>query len=271
MSSVVENVVRARPGAHGLAVIVANDDYSQSPPHLRLENLPGAARDGQALSQALGGLNFAVHLVKNISRHALMQLVHEMSRLRYHMVKDYCCILFVFAGHGCEGDYLYMPSGEKVQVAGEVVGPLVPASSQEIGNIPKVFLIDACRGSGDTDTVLVPRSSLAGGGARGGTLIDRIRVAAEGEYLLAYSTLPRRKAYEVPGKGGVWLSTLARLINERQHLQSFEGLLTKVNEEVKGRLQGEKSFQQPERYSRINGFICLDPRGKSTRTMFNLE
>lgn len=261
-ADVLERVVRTTPGANGLAVIITNDNYSRSPPRLKLANLPGAARDGLALKQALSGLKFAVHLARNISTDALRGLVYGISCLRYHMVKDYCCIIFIFAGHGCEGDYLYMPDGGTVQVGTDIVNPLVPENSVDIGSIPKVFLIDACRGTEDTKVVFVPRGSLDSSEARGGSLIHRIKVAARGEYLLAYSTMPRHKAYEIPGEGGVWLSTLARLLNERQHLQSFESLLTKVNEELKEKLQGAMNFQQPERYSRINGFISLDPNSR---------
>ena len=260
-SSPVERVVRAIPGAIGLAVIITNEDYTSSPPALGLVSLPGAARDGQVLSQALTRLNFAVHHVRNTSHHALRQVVYEISHLKYHMVRDYRCIMFVYAGHGCEGDLLYMPEGARVHLGEEIITPLLPGSANDIGGIPKVFLIDACRGSKDTDTVFVPRGIRLNN--RGGSLMERVKVTAMGEYLLAYSTMPRHKAFEVERQGGVWLSTLARLLNERRYLDSLENLLTKVNEEIQERLQGTGNFQQPEKYSRINKIISLDPNGES--------
>ena len=257
----VRAAVQRTPGATGLAVIITND-YADSPPEPKLSKLPGTNKDGEALSRALTGLTFAVHWRKNVDEVDLKTIVNEISRLDYSTVKDYCCILFIFAGHGREGDSLFMRNGSTIHVIEDIINPLVPENAMDIGTIPKAFLIDACRGKEKTGTVLVPR-----GGAdiesRGGDLIDRLKVAGKGGYLLAYSTLPSHKAYESKDEGGVWLSMIAKFLEERKHLESLETLLTKANEELGEWLQhGKHTFQQPERYSRINKIICLDPNGK---------
>lgn len=84
--------------------------------------------------------------------------------------------------------------------------------------------------------------------------------------MLAYSNLPMHRAYENPHSGGVWLSTLARLLREKRHLSSVDNLLKVVNWELKRRM-GDSQFQQPEILSMLDQNICLDP-GYSTLYTF---
>ena len=252
-----------RKGATGLVVIITND-YSSTPRIPGSEDLPelkGTLHDGHMLSSAFTGLGFAVCWQRNVSGHAMVAIITELKNLKFSDMKGYGSIIFVFAGHGCEGDYLWMQDRTKIQIS-NVVDPLLPKNAQQIASIKKAFLIDACRGKQTTETVVVPRSS-SPPDTRGGSLMDVMKVCGDGNFLLAYSTLPMHKAYENPGSGGVWLSTVARLLSERRYLFSLECLLTEVNEEMMGKMQGQgSSSQQPEKLSRLNGHINLDPRCK---------
>ena len=248
----VSNAVLRSPRAIGLAVIITNN-YSTSP-SLGLAKLDGALLDGQALSAAFTGLKFAVCWVKNASRHSLGRIMFDLRNLKFSSVRNYRCIIFIFAGHGCEGDCLVMQDGSKLRVTSDIIDPLLPKNSKEIGSIEKLFLIDACRGQEKTQTSLAPRSV----GNRGGSLVAMQEVAQEGGFMLAYSTLPEHKSYEDPRNGGLWFSTLARLLSEKRHLCSVDNLLTQVNTEMKRRMCGSQ-FQQPEKLSRLNKIVCLNP------------
>jgi len=248
---VLDSISKAPTDAIGLVVIVTNE-YRQT--H-ELPPLPGTRKDGQALSEALLELKFVVHWERNVSSGRLGQVVHEVSRLTHATVKNYRCIFFIFSGHGKEGDSLVMEDNEVVNLYEDVINPLLPRSANEIGGVQKIFLIDACRGSQVTDTVLVPRG-------QGGLLLDLQRIAADGGFLVAYSTLPLHMAYENPSKGGLWLSTIAELlkIKDKECLCSVETLLTEANRRLTERLQGQPyNFQQPDRQSRLNKVISLDP------------
>ena len=245
------------PSAIGLAVIITND-YGTTE---SLAKLTGTQRDGQSLCEAFTRLKFDVLWKRNVNQFLLMQIIYGLSRLKYHKVKHYRCIILIFAGHGCEGDCLWTQDGKKVHITSQVVTPLLPKQAMEIGAIPKIFLIDACRGDKKTQTVVVPRSSSSPKPVeevqpRGGSLCE-MRVPEEGNFMIAYSTLPQHKAYEDPEKGGVWLSTLAKLLTEGKSLNSLECLLTDVNEEIIG--NNPREFQQPEKFSRLNKIINLDP------------
>lgn len=261
MAGRIQRAICGTQGAIGLVVIITND-YStpRIPGTDHLCELKGTFQDGQALSGAFAALRFAVCWERNVSGPTLHMIISEIRTLKFSQVGEYRCIMFVFAGHGCKGDYLWMQDGTKLQIHSDVVTPLLPRSAKAIGGIKKAFLIDACRGEQETRTVLVPRSSSMPNGAseaRGGSLIDSMKVCEEGNFLIAYSTMPMHKAYEDTRTGGVWLSTLARLLNEKRGLVSLDYLLTEVNEEME-RMQETKP-QQPEKFSRLNGHIKLDP------------
>lgn len=258
MAGLVESVIRKTAGAIGLAVIITND-YSTGGGSV--EQLKGTERDGQALSNAFTALRFAVCWEKNVPGSILAGIISEISHLKYDLVKDYECMIFIFAGHGCEGDYLLMQDCRKLQIMDDIVTPLLPKNARLIGGIKKAFLIDACRGKQETQTQVVPRSSSNPGEAsksRGGSSVELKRVPSEGNFLIAYSTMPLHRAYEESNKGGVWLSTVAQLLKERKHLNSLESLLAEANDRMP-----QFRSQQSERLSRV-GLISLERSGINT-------
>lgn len=257
MAGPVQRAVHGKRDAAGLVVIITND-YS-STPHLR--ELKGTKHDGHSLQGVFTALGFTVCWERNVTGGSMHRIIKELRDLKFAEVKGYQCIVFVFAGHGCEGDYLCMQDGSKLQINGDIVDPLLPRNAQQIGSIKKAFLIDACRGTQETLTTLVPRSCSIPC-ARGGTLMDTLRVSTDGNFLLAYSTLPMHIAYESGVDGGAWLSTMVKLLSEKQSSLlslDLEYILTEVNK-VMSEKQGS-SVQQPDRVVRLNGHINLDLKG----------
>jgi len=88
------------------------------------------------------------------------------------------------------------------------------------------------------------------------------RVTPEGNYLIAYSTMPEHKSYELQGKGGIWMTTLADKLCTSH--DSIEDILTMVNEEMREKYQkaGQPPMQQPEKKSRLNKRLFLFPGGR---------
>lgn len=255
-------LLRVKPQSHGVAIILTND-YSTCP---KLPNLPGTTQDGHNLSDALKGLNFDVYWKKNVDSAMLNQVISEINHLKYHLVQNYRCIIFIFAGHGREGGQLYMQDGSVVSISKSIIEPLLPKNAKDIGNIPKVFLFDACRGEKETPTLSVPRSSPVPKRlpSRGGSLISTLEIPEEGNFLVAYSTMPNYKAYENGREGGVWFSTLAEQLRRGEYLYSFDDLLTEVNRIMKEGSQDSRKFQQPEKLSRLNEIVSLEVDSNGT-------
>ena len=199
----------------GLVIIITND-YSTTK---ELSTLNGTKEDGKALSEAFAKLNFTVQWEENVNGDQLKLIVKDIARLN---ASDCRCIIFVFSGHGQEGDYIFMQDNSKHQIYDAIVHPLLPKNAKGIGSIQKAFLIDACRGGEKAAIAYVPKGLKE-------RLMDKLKkVSAEGNFLVAYSTLPKQLAYETD-KGGVWLSTVATLLNEGKHLNSLGDFLTMVN------------------------------------------
>ena len=233
----------------GLAIIIAND-YQDT---VGYKQLTGTIKDGEQLSAAFSHVNFCVKRYSNVNLATLMGIISEVRSLKWDKVKDYSCIAILFAGHGTQSDELVLQDGSLVHPR-KIISPLLPGKLSHLGIVPKVFLIDACRGSNTTHSVLVPR----GPSERGGTVLEQLQVPSEGNYLIARSTLPKCKAYETGEIGGLWFHTLADYILNMEQEMSLDDILSKVNGRIVNE-HGHRSLQQPERMTTINGVVSLKP------------
>ena len=244
----------------GIAIIITNDYSTRSRPQLR--PLPGTQIDGQNLSAQFSGRGYAVYWRKNVTKDEFLGLMKELQCLDCESVKDFDSIFFIFSGHGWEDDCLYMQDSKEVQINRDVMSPLLPKSFPEIGNIPKVFLIDACRGGEKTECVLVPRGKIEEIGSRGGKEVIKIPVPEKGNCLVAFSTMPKFEAYEDADRGGVWFSTLTEELGSLKRKCSIDDILTEVNKKMVAKLAEKmdcRQIQQPEKLSRLNKIVYLYP------------
>ena len=206
---VVSGVVLRKPIANGLAIIVANV-RSFKEEH---DDLPGAEKDHGAMLHTFNELQFATVSILNRPKCDITSAVEAAATLKYP--PHYKRIAFVFSGHG-DGDYIYTYE-DSIDLQYDIYRPLMPGVSPHLAEIPKLFFIDACRGAGMDRGVRIPDGELVSRGGRAPSL---------GNYLLAYSTLPRMKAFEKPS-GGYWSQHLANqlLVSEK----SVVDVLTEVN------------------------------------------
>ncbi len=252
----LSTILSGKSGWKGIAIIITNDYSTRS--GSQLSPLPGTQLDGQNLSAQFSKREYAVYWRKNVTKNEFIDLMRELQRLDYKSVKDFDSIFFIFSGHGSKDDCLYMQDGKKVQINEAVMSPLLPKSFPEIGNIPKVFLIDACRGGEKTECVLVPRGKIEEIGSRGGKEVLMIPVTEEGNCLVAFSTMPKFKAYEDANRGGVWFSTLNEELGSLDRKCSIDDILTEVNRKMAEKMDSHQ-IQQPEKLSRLNKIVYLNP------------
>ena len=260
-SPVVETI-RTNPSASGLAVIISND-YGTTP---GLQVLSGTTEDGKRMTSAFKFLKFATLWRQNATGHELMQLLSELSCYRNYP-QSYKCIALVFSGHGLDANHLYMQDGSLITI-NNVVEALLPKQAPQIGSIPKLFFIDACRGKRvlSNEAVVVPQH----GGTtekvqetpQQGASDEIIHVPPKGNFLVAYSTMPDYQSYKVKGKGGVWMTSLAERLRTSSH--SVQDILSEVNNDLMQKFQEAETrpfMIQPEYISRLHGKLCLWPGG----------
>ena len=257
--------IKGRPGASGFAVIISND-YSSTP---GLETLTGTRKDAQNMDAALQSLNIVTHCEHNVTTIRLMELLYKAAQC-----KDYPqgskCIIFVFAGHGLDSNQVYMQDGSLMKING-IIEQFLPEKAPMIGNIPKLFFIDACRGDRTVQSVTVPRGgySVREPLQKGADEVPTMKIPAQGNFLVAYSTMPYYRSYESKGNGGMWMSALARKLPYSK--DSIEDILTEVNEELIELYQSphwrDTDMQQPEKISRLNKRVYLGQGARDVNAM----
>lgn len=228
----VIQVIQENQTANGLAVIISNsyDDCRT------LETLSGTKTDGERMKCSFQMLNFSTYHQHNLPKGATMELLHHVVDHR-RFPSSYKRIVFVFSGHGGADHKLYTGDGETVKVS-DILSAFLPERAPLNGSIPKLFFIDACRGKKANAGVMVPRS---------GKEIETLVIPEQGNFLVAYSTLPDYLSYEERAKGGIWITVLAEKLCHRD--ASIHDILTEVNKELLNKYQKPSYagfMQQPE-------------------------
>ena len=259
--------------AKGLAIIVTNDYATRTVcGATAYSHLSGTVVDGQRLKDAFEALDFTVRWKRNVREEDLQLLMSEIRGLRYDLAMHYKCIVFVFSGHGETADKLVMQDGKKIDICDHFIAPVLPGEAPLIGSIPKVFIIDACRGVDKTETVCVP-ANYAIANVKGNTVgpdtcdsqvrkgshdIPMLSLPKKGNFLVAYSTLPGCIANDYKGirKGSLWLEVLAKHLPVNRG--SIEDVLTDANEELHNLCRRENfEFQQPVKVACLNRRLHL--------------
>ena len=219
----ITELVRQNPTKRGLAVIITNDYVSSS----SQKTLSGTKKDGDRMQRAFNTLNITTYWKQNVACDALRKILREVAQLTPS--KTYGSISFVFAGHGTDTGEVYMQDGGKMYIQ-EIIDSLLPARAPYIGNIPKLFFFDACRGSNPIKPVMVPSS---------GQRVERdvlcrgtktVHVPPNGNVLVAYSTITNFRSFERDKEGGVWMKALAEKLTTSK--ESIEVVLTEVRADL---------------------------------------
>ena len=244
--------VKCYPQARGLAVVIANETSLEAQ-----EQLHGAPEDLIRMKATFTRLKFVTITMLNTSAKEIEDIVKAIARFKNYP-PSYRRIAFTFSGHGNNG-YIHTQTG-KVSLE-EITTLLQPVHAPHLASIPKLFFIDACRGNFH-DPGVVSR----------GSATEQLRPSC-GNVLVAYSTLPQCKAFEISGDGGVWMKEVAeKLCTVRK---SISDVLIEVNKELLKKYKDpcyQKYLQQPMVVLTLNEEVCLleeaenEPSGMNTVT-----
>ena len=228
------------PRVNGFALILTNDYEGMSD---KLPALKGTRIDGRKMRDTMQELNFEAHWEHNASVTVTRRLIREAARCQY--LPNYRRLVFVFSGHGTTNHFLYTQDGKDINFH-NVLTEFYPDHSPQIGAVPKLFFIDACRGPQHTQPVLV---------CKGGHDVT-LKVPEKSNFLVAYSTMPEHRAHELEGQGSIWINILADELKSTE--ASVLDVLTLVNRRLCSDFHNKLGlFQQPELVSRLNEEVHL--------------
>ena len=236
----------------GIAILVTCN-YKEGCNNPDLGPLSGTEVDAAEMLETFERLNYVVHPIQNAKAtkadiEALLGVVSNQLG-SYTGKQNQKVIIFAFSGHGgnkAQAEKIYANNGEMLDLMDEIVLPIVQHTP--VKEIPKLFFIDACRG-----TEILEKGS--GGGCELTTKSDKHYFEkgvhrVEGNYRIDYSTIPNHKAYGT-NEGGVWMPKLARALRTR--LKSFQNIAANVRKEVYDELGDREMYrQQCESVSRLN-------------------
>ena len=229
---------------------MVNCTYADSPQ--RLKPLPGTAKDAKAMLDTFNHLNYVVHQLVDPSREQLLQKVTQVSNyLQTCKIKDLPeekVIIFAFSGHGTAEDVIYANDGLKIQLEEEIKYPLT--MPEAVAQVPKLFLIDACRGI-DVISRRCPASEAAADrDTKSDDLVSKVPRRAVGNYYTAYATVPDHVCFET-SSGSLWMPKLAKTMWDEKN-ESFQNIVAKVTKEV-SKFEGQhQERQQSNAYDTLN-------------------
>ena len=225
-------------GYNGLAILIGMD-YSTTD---KLDTLHGTQEDMRRLGETFSFLKFAVLKLENLTKDELL------ARLYFITHNGITCnrLVVVFSGHGKMGE-LYVQDGKTIKTD-DLFDHFSPAKTgTRIADV-QLFFVDTCRGDAVDRGIYASRGGIPKG--KRNPCIDNVRV------LIAYSTIPQHKAYECKGRVGLWLSWLAR------ELQQSDKAITEVLVDVNRHLRKEcqrngTAFQTAEYTSYLTENVYL--------------
>ncbi|XP_051762654.1 caspase-8 isoform X2 [Ctenopharyngodon idella] len=225
----------------GVCVIINNYDFGAC----RMKNREGTDIDKNRLEVVFQWLGFEVLAEQDCDRMRILQVLRDLAA-RDHTLADcvVCCVL----SHGRE-DGVVGVDGKTVTFK-ELIETLSPYQCSSLYQKPKLFFIQACRGTREQRAVFsqnflededMPVSDAA---------VPRDSIPEAADYLLAMSTVPSYVSFREKEKGSWFIQSLChnlqQLVPRGTDLLS---ILTQVNSDVSKKTDRsglKKQMPQPE-------------------------
>uniref|UniRef100_A0A8C1MZV8 Caspase-8 n=1 Tax=Cyprinus carpio TaxID=7962 RepID=A0A8C1MZV8_CYPCA len=225
----------------GVCLIINNYDFSAC----TLGNREGTDIDKESLKVVFKWLGFEVLVEQDCSRNQILQGLRSLAA-RDHTPADcvVCCVL----SHG-QVKGIFGVDGEIVTFR-ELIETLSPNHCPSLYKKPKLFFIQACRGTENHPAVFPQTCSEDEDALCSDAAVPRDSIPEMADYLLAMSTVPHYVSYREKGKGTWFIQSLCRSL---QRLVpggiDLLSILTQVNSDVSKKTDKSglrKQMPQPE-------------------------
>ena len=206
----------------GLAIVISMEEKPES-----------SAREGGRIDRLrivalLKELGFEVTVLVDKSAAVINRTLRTISQSDDLVGTD--CFVGVIMSHGTMvgGESIFTAAdGERVELKSDVFNCFKATQCEALAGKPKIFFINCCRGG----TRMGRTGALADDDAVDEEPI-KVKVPTEGDFLVAYSTLPGFVSFRDRSKGTYFISTLVDVMSARPEEDSLHEMLTTVNREI---------------------------------------
>lgn len=210
-----DSVIPDLASYNGLAILIGMDYSTTS----KLDTLPGTQVDIGKMSETFSFLKFAVIRLMNLNKD---ELISKLSFITHYGIT---CdrLVVVFSGHGKMGE-LFVQDGKTIKTDDLFDHFNVAKTGCHLAKV-QLFFIDTCRGDAVDHGIYTSR----------GGVPKKDRIPSISNILIAYSTTPQHKAFESKVRGGLWLSLLARELEQSD--KAITEILVDVNRHLRNECQ----------------------------------
>jgi hypothetical protein len=195
----------------GFALIINNKDFL---PSLELDSRQGTDKDASTLEYTFMNLGFDVKTLHNLTADNMRNILERYAEFDHSDADCFCCILL---SHGDEG-LIY--GTDDVCELDKLIEPF--KFSRSLAGKPKLFFIQACRGTNLMDGIDSDPFSVE--------YVQKVPV--EGDFLFAYSTISGHYSWRNSVNGSWFIQSLCKVLNEQGNDLDIMRILTAVNRRV---------------------------------------
>ena len=233
---------------HGFCVIINNELFKD---HSERE---GSLVDEHNLTQCFRYLGYTVEVHRNLSAYQIQEIFSYYQKLDHSFCDSFIvCIL----SHGEEG-FIFGTDSKTVSL-GSLSGKLDATSCRTLANKPKMFFVQACRGSNrsersriasdsGTQQEAVFRSSDA---VRADSVASALSIPEDADFFFGYASPPGKVSWRDTEHGSWYVSELCRAFSSHATYADLDTMVTMAHNEVGTGYENGSYKQAPEKTSRL--------------------
>jgi caspase 7 len=197
-----ENAYNFEHKRRGLCIIINNVEFDRV---LELNDRSGSDADATGLEKRFRNLDFEVRNYRNVRTRDMQNYLRDAARADHSNADCFvCCVL----SHGDEGVIYGRDGTLKVD---DLIAPFKPnALATSLAGKPKIFFIQACRGTKLDGGVEVPDGESGRGDESDGGILRRI--PTEADFLVAYSVVPGYYSWRNSVRGSWFIQALCDVL-----------------------------------------------------------
>ena len=212
----------------GITLIINNLSFAYHREHEQLSDRHGSEKDVFLVEKLFEALDFSVKTKQDLSRDELLRELDDVACLNH---SAYDCFVLWLMSHG-KSDEVFCSDGETIPIQ---TLDYMFGDHKTLNGKPKLFFIQACRGTEEDQGVIVSdRSSEANESnlpKKVGPVIKR-RIPKHSDFLYAYPTVDAHAAFRNKNKGSPFVCCVVEAFREHVAHDHVLDILTVANHKV---------------------------------------